>query len=259
MSLTDYNKLTDKKPEQSQTELRLYDQSSVTPVGQIKLCCTASGITRKVHFQIIKDAPNSLLSGRVCEALKLLEFNCECVHQISSEQMTSLTKTKVLSDYKDVFTGLGKLPGTYHIITDKTVKPVQNNPRRVPIPVQKELKKKIDDLEEMGVLAKVKEPTPWISSMVVVRKPNKLRVCLDPLELNKVIIRNHYPTPTIDDVAPKLTNAKIFSVVDAKDGFLQVVLDEPSSYLILDSIRSVPMVTNALWYKVCSRRISTPS
>ena len=30
-------------------------------------------------------------------------------------------------------------------------------------------------------------------------------------------------------IAPKLTKAKVFSVVDAKDRFLQVVLDEPSS------------------------------
>lgn len=86
-----------------------------------------------------------------------------------------MTKQQVLHDYKDVFTGLGKLPEIYHIEIDPAVKPVQNNPRRVPIPVQQELKEKIDKLEEMGILAKVKEPTPWISSMVVVRKPNKLR------------------------------------------------------------------------------------
>ena len=79
----------------------------------------------------------------------------------------------------------------------------------------------------MSVIAKVTTPTPWISHMVVVRKPNKLRLCLDPLHLNKAIIKNHYPTPTVEDIAPKLTKAKVFSVVDAKDGFLQVVLDEP--------------------------------
>ena len=108
----------------------------------------------------------------------------------------SLTKEQVIHDYKDVFSGLGKLLETYHIETDPSVKPVQNNPRRVPVPVQEELKDKIDKLERKGILAKVKKPTPWISSMVVVRKPNKLRVCLDPLALNKAIIRNHYPTPT---------------------------------------------------------------
>ena len=105
------------------------------------------------------------------------------------------------------------------------------NPRRVPIPVKDELKSKIEELETMGVIAKVTKPTPWISNMVAVRKPNKLRLCLDPLHLNKGIIINHYPTPPVENIASKLTKAKDFSVVDAKDGFLQVVLDEPSSYL----------------------------
>ena len=72
---------------------------------------------------------------------------------------------------------------------------------------------------------------PWINNMVAVRKLNKLRLCLDPLHLNKGIIRNHYPMPTVEDITPMLTKAKVFSVVDVKDGFLQVVLDEPSSYL----------------------------
>ncbi|XP_048579057.1 uncharacterized protein LOC125560763 [Nematostella vectensis] len=70
LSLNDYNKLTKKQPEQYQTELRAYNQSTIKPMGQVKLHCTANGITRKVHFQIIKEAPTSLLSGRVCEALK---------------------------------------------------------------------------------------------------------------------------------------------------------------------------------------------
>ena len=47
----------------------------------------------------------------------------------------------------------------------------------------------------MSVITKVTKPTPWISNVVVVRKPNKLRLCLDPLHLNKGIIRNHYPAP----------------------------------------------------------------
>ena len=68
----------------------------------------------------------------------------------------------------------------------------------------------------MSVIAKVSKPTPWISNRVVVRKPNKLRLCIDPLHLNKGIIRNHYPTPTVEDIALKLTKAKEFSVVDGK-------------------------------------------
>ena len=148
-----------------------------------------------------------------------------------SSDPSQLNQEQILHEYHDVFSGLGKLAGTYHIDMDPNAKAVQENPRRVPIPVKDELKRKINDLEAMSVIAKVTKPTPWISNMVVVRKPNKLRLYLDPLHLNKAIIRNHYPTPTVEDIAPKLTKAKVFSVVDAKDGFLQVVLDEPSSYL----------------------------
>ena len=121
-----------------------------------------------------------------------------------------LNQEQVLHEYHDVFSGLGKLPGTYHIDMDPNAKAVQENPRRVPIPVKDELKRKINELEAMSVIAKVTKPTPWISNMVVVRKPNKLRLCLDPLHLNKGIIRNHYPAPTVEDIAPKLTKAKVF-------------------------------------------------
>ena len=120
---------------------------------------------------------------------------------------------------------------TNHIDMDPDAKAVQENPRRVPSPVKTGLELKINELEAISVIAKVTKPIPWISNMVVMRKPNKLRLSLDPPHLNKGIIRNHYHTSTDEDIAPKLTKAKVISVVDAKDGFLQVVLDELFSYL----------------------------
>jgi len=227
LTLNDYESLTTKPLEPTSTTLKLYDNSSIKPVGQTKLHCTVNGITKKVHFQVVENAPISLLSARACQALNLINFSENIMHINTS----TLTKEQVLKDYADIFNGLGKLPGVYHIETDPNVQPVQSNPRRVAIPLQEELKEKIAELEQMEVLAKVTEPTPWISNMVAVKTSTKLRVCLDPQELNKAVIRNHYRMPTIDDVAPKLNNAKIFTVVDAKDGFLQVTLDEPSSYL----------------------------
>ena len=67
--------------------------------------------------------------------------------------------------------------------------------------------------------------------MVTVIKPNKLRICIDPKDLNRAIKRSHYPIPTIEEVATKLNNAKVFSVLDAKSGFWQVSLDDASSKL----------------------------
>ena len=215
LTLEDYKRITSAIPDQSDTKLRLYDQSVIHPVGSTKLYCTDNGLTKKVHFEIVEHASTSLLSGRASETLELIHFNEEYLMQVNPSSDTPLNQEQVLREYHGVFSGLRKLPGTYHIDMDPNAKAVQENPRRVPIPVKDELKRKIDELETMGVI----------------RKPNKLRLCLDPLHLNKGIIRNHYPTPTVEDIAPKLTKVKVFSVVDAKDGFLQVVLDEPSSYL----------------------------
>ncbi|KXJ21091.1 hypothetical protein AC249_AIPGENE27769 [Exaiptasia diaphana] len=160
----------------------MYDQSTLKPIGQTKLYCTVKGITKKVQFQVVKDAPISLLSGKACQALQLLNFS-EDILQINE----SLTKEQVLTEYADVFTGLGKLPGVYHIETDPNVKPVQGNPRRVALPLEEELKQKIGELEQMEVLAKVTEPTPWISNMVAIKTPKKLRSAIRGYHVYKYV------------------------------------------------------------------------
>ena len=99
--------------------------------------------------------------------------------------------------------------------------------------MKKPVEKVIKELIKREVLKPVEEPTDWISSMVAVKKPgtNKIRICLDPKDLNKAIKRPRYPQPTIEEILPQLAKAKIFSVLDAKDGFWQVKLDEESSLL----------------------------
>ena len=61
-------------------------------------------------------------------------------------------------------------------------------------------------MEEIGILKKVTEPTPWVSSMVVVKKKTKnaVRICIDPSNLNKAIKREHFPMNSIDDIVTRL-------------------------------------------------------
>ena len=66
----------------------------------------------------------------------------------------------ILHNYRDVFTGLDKLTGTYHIDMDRNAKPVQQNLRCAPIPGKDELKSKIEELETMGVTVTVKVTKP---------------------------------------------------------------------------------------------------
>ena len=56
-------------------------------------------------------------------------------------------------------------------------------------------------------------------------KNGKLRICLDPRQLNEAIQQEHYPLPTIEDVATRLHGAKVFAKLDVRNGFWQVKLD----------------------------------
>lgn len=93
----------------------------------------------------------------------LLHFNEECLLHVHPCYDRPLDQEQILHEYHDVFSGLGKLPGTYHIQIDPNAKPVQENPR--PIPIKDDLKKKIEELESMGAIAKVTKATPWISNI----------------------------------------------------------------------------------------------
>ena len=87
-------------------------------------------------------------------------------------------------------------------------------------------------MEDIGVIVKQNQPTPWVNSMVTVLKRNgKLRICIDPRDLNKAIQREHYPLKTIEDVVQGIPEAKVFSKLDATSGFWQIALDSDSSKL----------------------------
>ena len=94
-----------------------------------------------------------------------------------------------------------------------------------------EIKAELEEMVSHGIIQKVDEPTDWVNSIVYVRKSNgKLRLCLDPKDLNKNM-RCHHKTPTIEELSHKLSGAKIFSKLDAKNGYWSVKLDRESQLL----------------------------
>ena len=108
--------------------------------------------------------------------------------------------------------------------------PVVHPPRLVHVALRNQIQEKLDEMVASDVITPVNEPTEWVSSMLVIVKPNKLHICLEPRNLNKAIRREHYQLPTVEEVATRLSQAKKFTVVDAKDGFWQKRLDTESNY-----------------------------
>jgi len=53
LTLRDYKRITSIVPGQSDTKLKLYDESVIHPVDSTKLYCAVNGLTKKVHFEIV--------------------------------------------------------------------------------------------------------------------------------------------------------------------------------------------------------------
>ena len=122
-------------------------------------------------------------------------------------------------------------------------KSARHAPRKVPIHLEAAFKEKIESLMKLGILEEVKEHTDWINSCVIVEKdtvnhhsPNhtikrKLRICLDPRDLNKALEREPYHTPSVDEITAKLQGMTVFTIVDFKKGYWMVVLHPDSRKL----------------------------
>ena len=139
-----------------------------------------------------------------------------------------LTKDDVMEAFKDVHTGLETLGSPLHMTLNPNVTPIQAHPHRCSVAKEAKAAEAIRDLEKQGILKKVTEPTPWISNSVYREKPDEsLRVCIDPSQtINEAIEIPKYPIPTVDELLPKLNNAKVFSCVDVYQGFTNIELDK---------------------------------
>ena len=76
-------------------------------------------------------------------------------------------------------------------------------------------------MEVNGVIEKVDQPTPWVSSTVVVEKK----------WLNKAVMREHHHIPTLEYLSFRFSGMSVFIIVDMKSGYWHVPLDHSSQLL----------------------------
>ena len=89
------------------------------------------------------------------------------------------------------------MPGQYTIRVDPSVSPVQHASRNIPIEAREEIEKVLQKIVDNEIIAPVTKPTEWVSSLTYSRKSDGI-ICpsLDPHNLNKAIIYEHYKVPT---------------------------------------------------------------
>ena len=224
-----------------------YDGGNIPVLGTVKIQVWRGSFTCLLLCCLVESKRCRPILGKVaCEGMGVVEIkDSDAIHQpdTSGGEVFSVqdvmsssrppTKEQIIEMFPDVFDeGLGLLEGEYHIRLNDSARPTQHASRRGQVALRDKIKESLEELHSSRVIEPVSRPTPWISSMLAVPKKNgKIRICLDPKDLNKAILQENYPMPTIEEIATRLHGAKVFSVLDAKNGSWHVKLDEESSYL----------------------------
>ncbi len=115
---------------------------------------------------------------------------------------------------------------------DHAVCPVAQSARRIPFHLRRKVSATLKQLEKDDIIEKVQGPTPWISPVVVIPKSDgTVRLCVDMRMANQAIQRERHPSPTVDDLIHAMNGAQVFSKLDLRSGYHQLLPAEESRYI----------------------------
>jgi len=136
----------------------------------------------------------------------------------------------VVQDFEDVF--LEEVPGLpprreveFSIDLVLGTGPVSMAPYRMAPAELVELKKQI---EELMVKQFIRPNTsPWGAQVLLVKKKDgSSRLCVDYRQFNKMTIKNNYPLLRIDDLMDQLHGSAVFSKIDLRSGYHQILVKD---------------------------------
>ncbi len=197
----------------------------------------------KMDIYVIRGLTNNLLGLPGIKSLHLLEKLCE------------VNDESIMDQYSKVFTGLGNVGNEYVIKLRENVTPYAlHAPRNIPIPLREKVQKELENMEQMGIIRKISEPTLWCAGMVVVpKKSGDIRICVDLQPLNENVVREIHPIPSVDEILAQLAGAKLFSKLDANSsGFWQIPLAKESQPLTTFITPFGRYCFNKLPFGICS-------
>nr|GEY62819.1 hypothetical protein [Tanacetum cinerariifolium] len=173
---------------------------------------------------------------KVVSCMKLRKY-VDCgsylfVSQVVEKELTErrLEDVPVISKFPDVFPKdfPGLLPPgkvEFEIELVPRAAPVARAPYRLAPSEMKELAKQLQELSHKGFIRP--SSSPWGAPVLFVKKKDgSFRMCIDYRELNKLTIKNHYSLPRIDDLFDQLQGLSVYSKIDLRFGYHQLLVRE---------------------------------
>jgi hypothetical protein len=142
------------------------------------------------------------------------------------------TMVKLLREFAGCFAwDYTEMPGLSWELVEHRL-PIKQGSRPYRQPAQnfsQEIVVKIKEEVERLLKANFVQPcryTEWVSNMVPVEKKNteKIRVCVDFRNLNRVTLKDEYPMPVVDLLINNASGHKMLSFLDGNAGYNQIFM-----------------------------------
>lgn len=230
MNLKVFNNLKAKKVKKYPSEKEFETYGGGKTQAEFRCFLVVEHADKKVlqEFHIFNNNDITLLGLETCEVLGFVK---RCQSEVHSIDDTA--KERFINENRDVFDGIGTFREVGSLKVKDNQCPVVKPVRRIPRALYERLKSTLQDFVNREIIKPIDdEDLEWVHNLVVREKPDgKLRVCLDPKELNAILKPEVYPIPRSEEINSKLAGKKIFTVLDCKDGFYHIKLDEASANL----------------------------
>lgn len=184
-------------------------------------CSKSSSILSK--FYVVKGSSLSLLGYKTAMELKLLRLGYyeETINQVGS------TTNPILKEYPKI-----PMEGMKFRV-DKSITPKQIIRYNIPIAFEQEANSRLREMEDQGIIERAdknEDRITFVSPLVLVPKGNNdFRIVVDYREVNKAIIREPYPMPTLDRIWTEIPKGKgnlYFTKLDLSNAFFHVELHQ---------------------------------
>ena len=124
-------------------------------------------------------------------------------------------------------TGISPSHASHRLNVAPPAKPVRQKVRRFHPDRHSVIQAEVDNLLHNGFIRVVKY-AEWLANVVVVpKKGNKWRVCVDYTDLNDACPKDSFPLPRIDQIVDASAGHGMLSFLDAFSGYHQIPMDPP--------------------------------
>ncbi|KAG1952345.1 interleukin-1 receptor accessory protein-like 1-A [Pimephales promelas] len=201
---------------------------------QVDLTIPPRAVLAEVHtVQSVIEGRNPV-SSPVCKVVRPAQ--AKIVPDFGDSPLSSEWReriTDLVSSMSDVFAlhdlDYGRTDKVKHHINLSDNTPFKQRSRPIHPQDVDAVRRHLKELLDAGVIRE--SESPFASPIVVVKKKNNdVRLCIDFRKLNSQTIKDAYALPNLEEAFSALTGSKWFSVLDLKSGFYQIEMEEADKH-----------------------------